>query len=76
MSEWILCEDELPQINDVYQVTWWPRCNPFNKNYIGIVEFDDGKWIGDIPQAKHYGDGRYDILAWMPLPDAYVEDEK
>ena len=70
---WISCKDELPEINDVYLVTWRPKNNPFNKNYIEIVEFADGEWIGDIPQAKHYGTGEYDVIAWMPLPDAYVE---
>ena len=73
MNEWISCKDELPEINDVYLVTWRPRANPFKRNYIEIVEWSDGEWIGDIPQAKHYGTGEYDVIAWMPLPDAYVE---
>ena len=70
---WVSCKDELPEINDVYLVTWRPRANPFERNYIEIVEWSDGEWVGDIPQAKHYGTGEYDVLAWMPLPDAYVE---
>ena len=74
MSEWISCKDELPEKNDVYLVTWRPKNNnPFERKFIELLEWSDGEWVEDIPQAKHYGDGKFSVLAWMPLPNAYVE---
>ena len=73
MNEWISCKDELPEKNDVYLVTWMPNSNPWGRTFMEILEFADGEWVDDIPQAKHYGDGKFSVLAWMPLPDPYKE---
>lgn len=70
---WIPCKDELPEDEDTYLVTWRPRYNPFDCNFMWLLSWEGGEWVGDISSAKYYGDGEYDILAWMPLPNAYVE---
>lgn len=72
-SAWVSCKDELPTEDDTYLVTWRPKNNPFNCNFMWLLSWEGGEWVDDIPQAKYYGAGGYDILAWMPLPNAYVE---
>lgn len=70
---WILVDEGLPEKSDVYLVTWKPKKNS-KRNFLALLEFlENGEWADDIPQAKEYGG--YEIVAWMPSPDPYEEDE-
>lgn len=67
---WIFCEDELPDKDEVYLVLW---CRTDFKKHIfyELQEFSGGKWQIDIPQAK----GReVKIIAWQKLPEKPKED--
>lgn len=71
-SQWIPCNERLPEEYDEYMVAWKPKSG-YDKEtcLIGILEYEDGKWIGDISQYTRVGD--YDVFAWMPLPEQYNE---
>jgi len=56
MSEWILCEDMLPDKTDDYLVTQY--------NVVYILTYVVG--TGWITESK--GDK---VVAWMPLPEPY-----
>ena len=73
-QQWTLCDDEPPEKQDSYFVTWesedWK-----GKRFIGIGEYypydNGGEW--DYPEiAKRYNNVR--IIAWMELPEAYDGD--
>lgn len=66
-SEWILCEDRLPDklviCSDIY-----------NEVMVGYVYEDEDSKTG---YTTEYIDGfMYDVVAWQPLPEPYKKGEK
>lgn len=82
-ARWIPVTERLPENYGCYLVAWRPhgiRADYIAKmtgglpHYYEICEYDpdDGGWKEKIEQAN----GRYEIIAWMPLPDPYKEREE
>ena len=73
VGEWIPCSERLPEDPDenLYDLEEFPEYNVMIK-YAKIATtlhyMGDGEW-GDS-----YGYG-YEVIAWMPLPEAYKEGE-
>lgn len=66
---WIPCSERLPDKKGYYLVT---RKNP--KGHVTRVRFNPEQVERGVYNSP-WGNGDCDILAWMPLPDAYEEDE-
>lgn len=63
---WIPCSERLPEEYGEYLV-WWTDIT--GKRYYEITEYEpENGWIGDIPQAV---EGKYNVIAWQPLPKPY-----
>ena len=74
-GSWISCKDELPEVAyGEFLIAWVPKNggDPKKKTYMEFMEFENGQWIGNIPQAGKDG---FEVVAWMELPEDYVEDE-
>ena len=72
VGEWIPCSERLPEEYGSYLVAWKPLMmfDRMHQHYYEIVEFDpddEALWIGNIEQAH----GKYEIIAWQPLPEPY-----
>lgn len=66
-GKWILCEDELPEVDDEFLVTW--TCKDCKRPFLAMLEFSQGEgWIIEKYMLS-YKDVK--VVAWMPLPDAY-----
>lgn len=64
-GKWIPCKERLPDYHDEVLVT--------SRGEVAIAWlYLDGNWrSSDMPEPMYK-----DILAWMPLPEPYVEDER
>lgn len=69
---WTPVSERLPEEYGEYMVAWIPKDWSGNRReaFYEIVEYEDGEWIGGIPQAEPLGG--YEVLAWMELPPAYM----
>ena len=69
-QQWIPCSEVLPSENGDYLVTYrWIgtySCEAYLE--IGIDEWRKGEWV-----EKQTA---YEVLAWMPLPSQYTEEEQ
>ena len=83
--DWISCKDRLPTEDGDYFVTVDSRyIPPYCRNTDKFI-WHDGKWViadyfvldGDEWKKPEYKIIEVDIpvLAWMPLPEGYVEDK-
>ena len=79
---WIPCSERMPEIIDSYLITFemkykheeeWERCvdvaifNPYERGYIcdawnTFIDWDEGQ--------------EFRVLAWMPLPEPYREENE
>ena len=68
MSKWISVKDRLPEIKGDYIVTW---------QWIGSWS---GQMYTEVDVCDYRGDRKWDthraVVAWMPLPKPYKEDEE
>lgn len=73
VNRWIPVEDALPEIGYSVLVT---RQTESNTRYIRIASRQDDCWMDN---ADKYGNPNpHQVIAWMPMPDAYEppkEDE-
>ena len=83
--DWISCKDRLPTEDGDYFVTVDSRYIPPNCRNTDKFIWHDGKWVivdyvldSDKWKKPKYKIIEVDIpvLAWMPLPEGYVEDEQ
>ena len=82
--DWISCKDRLPTEDGDYFVTVDSRYIPLNCRNTDKFVWHDGKWVivdyfvlDSDGWKEQYKIIEVDIpvLAWMPLPEGYVEDE-
>ena len=66
---WTDCEDQLPDVEDCYLVTW--QDSRYVGPFVEVLEYDFVDGWQRIEQAE----GEYTILAWMPLPELYRPTE-
>ena len=73
---WISIEDELPENEDVYLVTWTGELGrktfgPFIEliDYFPATENYKEEWCTGVLEKKGYKNIK--ILAWMPAPEPY-----
>lgn len=74
-DRWISVEERLPDEYGEYMVLWRPKqifYIPKDKLLYEITEYEDGEWIGDIPQSEPFGG--YDVFYWRELPDEPKEE--
>lgn len=84
--DWISCKDRLPTEDGDYFVTVDSRYIPPNCRNTDKFIWHDGKWVivdyfvldSDEWKKPEYKiiDVDIPVLAWMPLPEGYVEDEQ
>ena len=71
MQSW---HTEDPEENREYFVTWQASLNGHTFRKIGILEWDYAHWIIEDWMRESYED--ISVVAWMQLPEEYVEDWK
>lgn len=63
-SRWIPVEERLPEENGFYIATMDGEIVGQEEPFVGLAEFEDGKWIDDEDDYKC-------VIAWRPLPEPY-----
>ena len=63
-QQWIPCSERLPTEGVNVLVT-----TPWKQIFIAWLDYDDGEWITYEVNDKK-------IIAWMPLPEPYKEEQK
>lgn len=71
VNRWISVEDALPEIGYSVLVT---RQTESNTRYIRIASRQDDCWMDNID--KYGKPNPHQVVAWMPMPDAYEPPEK
>lgn len=66
--KWIPCEERLPE-KDVNVLTYHRNVS-FDYQYVSWIDDYSGKWAGFIGNLPD------DVIAWMPLPEAYKKSEE
>lgn len=83
-SNWISCKERLPEedVNVVVTVHFLglKQRQPIGWNYdikpsyyIDIAHLIGEEWVSDSDEYKVAAD-RHKVIAWMPLPEPYVEE--
>ena len=71
---WIPVTERLPEENGQYLITVkYKHVDGYEDVYAEHGEWEDGKW--DMFGLGHCGEVE-NILAWMPLPEPYTEDNQ
>ncbi len=65
---WIPAEERLPEQDGFYLAVLDGEIAGENKPFVGMAEFEKGKWIDDEEDYQC-------IIAWMPLPEPYRPEE-
>ena len=63
-NDWIPVEERLPEENGFYIATMDGEIVGQEEPFVGLAEFEDGKWIDDEDDYKC-------VIAWRPLPEPY-----
>ena len=71
MGEWILCDTQLPPKDKNVLVTRMYKGKP----YVEIAEWNDG-WTSYSDEYKVDYFTEHQVVAWMPLPEAYEEESE
>ena len=74
--QWIPCSERLPENSDEVLTTYIVNGNK-NKRYTETATYydgDDGYWSSPWDEYRVAGT-RIDVIAWMPLPKPYKEDD-
>ncbi len=69
----ISVEEALPEKYGEYMILWKPKSYRTKKLFYEITEFEDGDWIGKIPQSEPYGG--YEVFYWRELPAEPPKEE-
>ena len=82
-QRWISCSERLPEKEDVYLVTFDKKCLLENEADVSDAHWIDSKW--QYAMIEHYEHkmpklivepiGELKIVAWMPLPEPWKEEE-
>lgn len=73
-DRWIPCEERLPEKYGEYMILWKPKSYRTKTLFYEITEYEDGEWIGTIPQSKPYGG--YEVFYWRELPAEPPKEDK
>lgn len=72
-QQWVPCSEKLPEEDDVYLVTVDPRYIAFYVTQIDMLNWHENKWwYFDIDEKPAVFPDP--IIAWMPLPAPYREN--
>ena len=66
---WIPVEERLPEENGFYIATMDGEIVGQEEPFVGLAEFEDGKWIDDEDDYKC-------VIAWRPLPEPYQPERR
>lgn len=66
---WIPVEERLPEENGFYIATTDGEIVGQEEPFVGLAEFEDGKWIDDEDDYKC-------VIAWRPLPEPYQPERR
>lgn len=69
---WISVEERLPEKYGEYMILWKPKSYRTKTLFYEITEYEDGEWIGKIPQSEPYGG--YEVFYWRELPEPPKEE--
>ena len=71
-NKWILCEDEQPECNDEFLVTW--TTSDCKRPFLAMLEYgtEEGWILAEYMKA--YSDIR--VVAWMQLPEPWKEGDE
>lgn len=72
-DRWIPCEERLPEKYGEYMILWKPKSYRTKTLFYEITEYEDGEWIGKIPQSEPYGG--YEVFYWRELPAEPPKEE-
>ncbi len=72
-DRWISVEEGLPEKYGDYMILWKPKSYRTKKLFYEITEYEDGEWIGKIPQSEPYGG--YEVFYWRELPAEPPKEE-
>ena len=68
-SRWIPCSEKLPEVNIPVLAQWGIYYS--GENRIEILCLNDlGRWHGDL------GEPNGKVIAWMPLPEPYKQNDE
>lgn len=73
--QWIPCSERLPNANGIYIVTRKISDGFECQNITDACYFDGSNTWHDDTRVNHERKYLADVLAWMPLPEPYREDE-
>ena len=65
--KWIPCSERLPERDE--NVLTYHRNESFDYQYVSWIDDYSGKWAGFIGNLSD------EVLAWMPLPEEYKDEE-
>ena len=65
---WVSVEERLPGENGFYIATMDGEIVGQKESFVGLAEFEDGKWVDDEADYKC-------VIAWRPLPDLYQAEK-
>ena len=74
-QRWIPCSERLPNTNGIYIVTRRISDGFECRNITDACYFDGSNTWHDDTRVNHERKYLADVLAWMPLPEPYREDE-
>jgi len=66
-AKWIPCSERLPERDE--NVLTYHRNESFDYQYVSWIDDYSGKWAGFIGNLSD------EVLAWMPLPEGYKDEE-
>lgn len=67
-ARWIPCSERLPERDE--NVLTYHRNESFDYQYVSWIDDYSGKWAGFIGNLSD------EVLAWMPLPEGYKEEDE
>ena len=71
-DRWISVNERLPEKYGEYMILWKPKSYRTKTLFYEITEYEDGEWIGKIPQSEPYGG--YEVFYWRELPEPPKEE--
>lgn len=68
-DDWIPVEKEQPEEDGFYIATMDGKIVGQEEPFVGLAEFENGKWIDDEEDYKC-------VIAWRPMPEVYRPADK